>query len=114
MKKIVAVLLLMIASFNLHAQEKKSAKHVIKTNIVCEHCKVCETCGLSFKANLMKISGLKMYELDEENQTITVYYSTKKTSIDEIRTTISKLGFDADDVKADPEAYAKLDACCKA
>jgi len=31
-----------------------------------------------------------------------------------IRAAISKLGFDADNVKADPTAYEKLDGCCKA
>ena len=54
-----------------------------------------------------------MYELNEEKKTITVYYNTKKTDLATIKTAISKLGFDADDVKADADAYAKLDGCCK-
>jgi copper chaperone CopZ len=54
-----------------------------------------------------------MYELDEAKSTITVYYNPKKTNLQEIKTAISKLGYDADDVKADQTAYASLDGCCK-
>ena len=54
-----------------------------------------------------------MYELDEKSMTITVYYNGEKTSLETIKTAISKMGYDADDVKADNEAYGKLDDCCK-
>ena len=54
-----------------------------------------------------------MYELDEATMTFTVYYNGKKTSLEKIKTAITKLGFDADEMKADPEAYEKLDDCCK-
>ena len=36
-------------------------------------------------------------------------YSNPET----IREVISKLGYDADNVKADNDAYNKLDGCCK-
>ena len=36
------------------------------------------------------------------------------TKLDELKNKIiSKLGYDADEVKADKEAYEKLDGCCK-
>ena len=54
-----------------------------------------------------------MYELDDEKMTITVYYNGQKTDITAIKTAIAKLGFDADDIKADQAGYDKLDDCCK-
>jgi hypothetical protein len=42
-----------------------------------------------------------------------VTYKKSKTSPEKIRKAISKVGYDADDVTADPKAYSKLDACCK-
>ncbi len=95
------------------AQQKTNQKAVIKTNIYCDHCKECETCGLKFKDQMLKITGVKMYELDEKKMTITVYYNAKKTDLMTIKKAISKLGYDADDVKADPQAYDNLDGCCK-
>lgn len=37
----------------------------------------------------------------------------KKTDLQTIKTNIAQFGFDADDLKADPIAYEKLDRCCK-
>lgn len=94
-------------------QNKKNQKAVIKTALYCDHCKECETCGKSFQANLYKIKGLKMFELDEKAMTITVYYNGEKTDLQAIKTAISNLGYDADEIKADASAYEKLDGCCK-
>lgn len=93
--------------------QKKTEKAVIKTALYCDHCKACETCGALFQKNMLKIHGVKMYELDEKAMTITVFYDPQKTSIESIRTRITQLGFDADDLKADTQAYEKLDECCK-
>ncbi len=99
---------------SLQAQQKESGRAVIKTKINCDHCKECETCGLNFKSNMLKTKGVKMYTLYEDTNEIIVYYNPKKTNLATIKTAIAKLGYDADDVKADPESYAKLDNCCKA
>lgn len=114
MKNLVVFILALISFSTSFAQEpKKNQKVVIKTAIYCDHCKECETCGKNFQANMLKIKGLKMYELDEKKMTITVYYNAQKTNLQTIKTAISKLGYDADDVKADFKAYEKLDGCCK-
>lgn len=114
MKYLVLFLSLFFYSQTTLAQEnKRNEKAIIKTTIYCDHCNQCETCGQNFQSNIYKIKGVKMYELDAENMTITVYYNTKKTDLQAIKTAISKLGYDADDVKADAVAYENLDNCCK-
>ncbi len=92
---------------------QKTQKAIIKTEINCDHCKACETCGQLFAASMYKINGVKMYELDADKNEITVYFNSKKTSLENIKSSISKLGYSADDVAADPEGYALLDGCCK-
>lgn len=114
LKKILFFIMLLCASNTISAQKANSNdKETIQISINCDHCKMCETCGKKFEKELYKIKGLRMYSLNEEAKTLTVYYSAKKTSLDAIRTAISKLGYDADDVKAVPEAYEGLDGCCK-
>ncbi|MFT3794787.1 cation transporter [Flavobacterium sp.] len=108
----ILMLLLVLTAANAFAQ-KKTEKAVIQTALYCDHCKACETCGQLFQKNMLKIKGVKMYELDEKAMTITVYYDPKKTNLETIKTGISQLGFDADDFKADALAYEKLDGCCK-
>ncbi|HEX9979622.1 MAG TPA: cation transporter [Flavobacterium sp.] len=108
-----ATLLIMLISAVAFSQEKKTEKAVIKTAIYCDHCKECETCGKQFNAGLLKINGVKMVEVDETDMTITVYYNPQKTELQAIKTAIAKSGYDADELKADPDAYEKLDGCCK-
>ena len=94
--------------------QKINQKAVIKTTLHCDHCKECETCGLKFKTEMLKIKGVKMYELDDKAMTFTIYYNPKKTTLQAIKESIAKLGYDADDVKATSEGIASLDGCCKA
>ncbi|HEY0047398.1 MAG TPA: cation transporter [Flavobacterium sp.] len=101
-----------ISSCTVQKQQTVS-KALIKTTITCDHCKQCETCGGLLEQTLLKTSGIQMITLNEKEATIEVIYNTKKTSLPEIKTAISKLGYDADEIKADPAGYAKLDECCK-
>ncbi len=113
-KNIFIIFFLFSCSNILMANDNESmTKAVIKTAIYCDHCKVCETCGLKFKTELGKIKGLKKYTIDDKNMTITVNYNNQKTNISTIRTAISKMGYDADNIKADTKAYEQLDGCCK-
>lgn len=85
----------------------------IKTSIVCDHCMECDDCGFNIDTSIRKAKGIKKVVIDPEGSTVMVTYRTDKTTPEEIRIALSKAGFDADDVKADLEAYAKLDGCCK-
>ena len=113
LKSIVLVVSLFFFS-NFVSAQKTTQKAVIKTFLHCDHCKECETCGQKFDKEMLKIKGVKMYELDDKAMTFTIYYNSKKTNLQTIKEAISKIGYDADDVKADPEAYESLDGCCKA
>jgi Copper chaperone len=57
--------------------------------------------------------GVKEYTYDPATVKLTVTYDTKKTTADQIRKQISDLGYDADNVKANEAARAKLPACCR-
>lgn len=113
--KVLSIAFLLLAFSNtISAQEKKTIQTAtIKTAIYCDHCKACETCGPKFNQTLLKEKGVQMVVLDDKAMTIKVTYNTKKTSLDKIKAAISKLGYDADEVKADPVAYESLDGCCK-
>ncbi len=114
MKILLSILIFVFGLTSSNAQKQKTnQKAVIKTTITCDHCKECETCGQLFHEKLLEIKGVKMIELDAEKMTITVFYSSKKTNLEAIKTSISKLGYDADEIKADPMGYEKLDGCCK-
>jgi mercuric ion binding protein len=113
MKKMISILgMMMMAMFLINpatAQEKKKnyEEVQIQTSAVCGMCKE------RIETNLAYEKGVKKVELNEETKIVTVGFDPKKTDADKIRTAISKIGYDADKVAADPEAYEKLPACCK-
>jgi periplasmic mercuric ion binding protein len=90
-----------------YSQNKSSATIKIKTSAVCEQCKDRIEQGLAYA------KGVKDVNLDVDTKIATVKYVPSKTSPDEIRRAISKLGYDADSIPADKKAYDKLPPCCK-
>lgn len=110
----IAALFMIFFSGSVFAQKQKTVETVtVKTAIYCDHCKVCETCGPKFEKTLLKEKGIQMVTLDEAAMTIKIVYNTKKTNLSTIKEAISKLGYDADDIRADATAYEGLDGCCK-
>ncbi len=87
--------------------DKKLATLTMKSSVVCGQCKDRIEAGLAYE------KGVKDVSVDLEKKDVTVKYNPEKTTPAAIRQALSKIGYDADDVKADPKAYEKLPACCK-
>ena len=106
MKKIKNFLLVLLCliTFDILAQEQ-SIK--IKTSAVCKDCKKNIESALNFA------KGVKSANLDVESKEVTVIYKSDKTDPNKIRVVISKAGYDADSIPADPKAYSRLKSCCK-
>lgn len=89
----------------MNAQKTKEIQ--IKTSAQCEMCKDRIEKALSYE------NGVVSSNLDLKTKIVTVVYNPKKISPDRLRLAISKVGYQADDLKADPFAYEALPACCK-
>ena len=87
----------------------KEAKVEIQTNAS----RGCQKCADRFKENVPFFKGVKDYTYDAKTAVIVVKFDPNKTNADQIRQGISKMGYDADNVKADPAARAKLPECCR-
>lgn len=110
-RRIAILSLFVFATGSAVAQDGQTA--VIKTKIYCSHCLHCGSCGPTIEGALLKEKGVSKITIDPAAGTITVQYDEKVIAVEKIRTVISNLGFDADDINADPTAYANLDGCCK-
>ena len=107
MNKTTVILMTLLLAAGVYAQDGKLGEVKIKTSSQCEDCKERIEEALAFE------KGVRKSELDLETQILTVSYKKGKTTPEKIRKAISKAGYDADDVAADPKAYTKLPACCK-
>ncbi|HEY0030092.1 MAG TPA: heavy metal-associated domain-containing protein [Bacteroidia bacterium] len=100
------IVMLVMFTGKVNAQEA-TADLKIKTSAVCDMCKETIEKYVAFE------KGVKKSSLDVESKILTVTYNPQKTTPEKIRNAVAKSGYDADEVKADPKAYKKLDACCK-
>lgn len=73
----------------------------------------CGSCKKRIEEKLNYTSGIRFAELDVPSKNLTVKYTEKKITLKEIKHILSELGYDADEVKANPESVEKLPECCK-
>ena len=72
-----------------------------------------EECKTKIEQSLFKQYGIVTYKADLKKKTVAVTWLTDRTDIEQIKTMIANVGFDADDVTADEFAYKKLSPACK-
>ena len=116
MKRTVLLMVSMIVASSLFIADQGSAQEKPKKNyeeVQIQTSAVCGMCKERIEGNIAYEKGVKKVELNEETKVVTIGYDPRKTNPDNLRTEISKIGYDADNIKADPEAYAKLPGCCK-
>lgn len=109
MRKLMFIVFAILMVQNATAQEKKAKMEtvIIQTSAECGDCKD------RIEEMLNYTKGVKFSELDLETKKVTVKYVTKKITLQEIKTKLSELGYDADEVKSNPESVKKLPACCQ-
>jgi periplasmic mercuric ion binding protein len=105
------LMLIVVLGFfqKLNAQEieQKLDTVQIKTSAICGDCKE------RIEHNVSYEKGVTYVNLDDKTKVLTVVYKTGKTDKEKIKMVISKTGYDADDLAADPKAYERLPDCCK-
>lgn len=90
------------------AQTKVQEKAVIKTPGV-----LAESCKERIEFFLGRMDGIMAVKADFRKKTTTVSWLTDRTTLENIKTAIANLGFDADDIEAEEYAYKRLPKECK-
>ena len=114
MKKIIILTLVSLITLGANAQQTKQVASKGEQSVTIQTNGVCQKCADKFKENVPYFKGVKSYTYDQKTAKLTINYDAKKTNPDQLRQQISKLGYNADNVKADQAARAKLPACCRA
>ena len=109
MKKVqllFAILIGLITTTSAQTAAKTTA--TIKTPTVqCEKCKTRIENYMSHEDGIVKIN------VDYKKKITTVTYIPDRTNVENIKALIANVGYDADDVTAEPDAYKRLPTCCK-
>lgn len=100
------LLIILLTASSVFAQKDVETVQ-IKTSAVCEMCKETIEKEMAFSKGVTKV------ELNVETAMLTVSFKSSKTNVETIRKAINKVGYDADDSPAEPQAYENLHHCCK-
>lgn len=95
-------------AFTTSAQTKTTGKAEIKTPTI-----QCDMCKSRIEKYLMREDGVTGVKVNVKKKVTGVTWISDRTNIENIKTAIANLGYDADDVTADEGAYKKLPTCCK-
>ena len=87
--------------------DDKEKEVKIKTSAICGMCKA------RIERNLAFEKGVKEADLNVKTKVVTIKYNPAKTDVTKLKANISKIGYDAEEVAADPAGYNKLPSCCK-
>ena len=90
------------------AQTKAMQKAVIQTPGVQD-----EACKTRIENFLVHEYGVATVKADFKRHTVTVQWYTDRTNIENIKTALANMGYDADDVTAEPAAYKRLPIACQ-
>lgn len=107
-------LMIMAALLLAHGQltadnysESTSDTLEVKTSAVCRMCKN------TIEKAVMTQRGVKSVRLDVPSKIATVVYNPEKTNPEKIRKAIAAVGYTADDVPPEKEAFDNLHFCCR-
>jgi copper chaperone CopZ len=108
MKIILLVITIFLSIQSNFAQQKKPVTVKIMTPTV-----QCEMCKDRIEDYLSEEEGILKSVVNFKQKYVTVTYLTDRTNLENIKAAIANTGYDAEDVKAAPDAYNKLPKCCK-
>jgi periplasmic mercuric ion binding protein len=73
----------------------------------------CGSCEQKISTAMKTVEGVKDVKIDLATRTATVSFAADKATVAKIEEAVVRVGYVANDKKADPKAYEKLDECCK-
>jgi mercuric ion binding protein len=114
MKKILCLSVMVLSCFFVFSQSQAPVrKGQFETATISLPTIQCEQCKDRIEKYMSREDGVKEIKVDYKKKTCKVTYLWDRTTIENIKTAIANIGYDADDVTADDEAYKKLPTCCK-
>lgn len=73
----------------------------------------CESCKTRIETYLKRHDGVASVNVNYKRKETTVKYVTDRINEEEIKTAIANVGYDANEIAANPDSYKRLPQCCK-
>ena len=96
-----------------NAMHEKNAKGDFEHIMINLPTMQCQMCKENIETAVNKLDGIESVDVDKKEKVAHINFMKDRTDAAKIESAITEAGYDANDKKADPEAYSKLDDCCK-
>ncbi len=73
----------------------------------------CGMCKKRIESYMLREEGVQKVDVNYKSKKTKVTYVAERTNIENIKTAIANVGYDADDVTANDDSYDRLPKCCK-
>ena len=113
MKRVIVLLLFAVVAFTCSKQQDQ------KKSIQQGHAMIsvptiqCQMCVETIQTAVKKVEGVISVTVDLKEKMAHVNFDAAKTTQEKIEKAIAAAGYDANNIKRDEEAHAKLPACCQ-
>jgi mercuric ion binding protein len=108
MRYFILLSLFCLTTIEIYAQVKPVQTQVVKIPQA-----LCISCKDRIESQLKRYDGVLEILVNYRKGEARVKFLTDRTDIEQIKTAISNVGYDADDVMANPDAYQRLPKTCK-
>lgn len=108
MKKLLFTALFAIIGIAAFSQTKTAQTVKFTTPTV-----QCDMCKNSIESYLKRVDGVLSVNVNVRRKETTIKYLTDRTNDEALKTAIVNAGYDANELKANPDSYKALPKCCK-
>ena len=109
MRKIILLAFILFVSCSVKSSTSNST-NLIEISLPTMQCNMCVD---NIENSLNEVDGIVKFQIRLNDLIVKVKYDTKKISQEEIELAISNIGYKANAIDANVEAYNKLAMCCK-
>ena len=107
------VLALIIAGSISTGFSQTTPKKGIQTVTISTPTVQCEMCKKRIESYMIREEGVQKVNVDYKKKKTKITYVAERTNIENLKTAIANVGYDADDVTANEESYRELPKCCQ-
>lgn len=112
MKKLIFILFIFLLNSCSGNKQENNETQLTEVNISIPTV-VCDMCEETIKKAVFGLEGVKSVEVNIEKKNALVKFVSAQTNTETIEMAISDVGYDANNRKRNPDAYASLPDCCK-
>lgn len=73
----------------------------------------CEMCKKRIEKYMIREEGVHKVDVNYKSKKTKVTYYAERTNLENVKTAIANVGYDADDITANEESYKELPKCCQ-